>query len=224
MSRRLRIILLILCGVLAVLIAGLIGVFYALRYEPEFYRNALAIPAKEQEEVSDEMIHRMADLASSVRKPGKWQLRFTEQQINGWLAVDFAKHHRNSLPPSMSDPRVEIRPDRIVIACRGDRFNMSTVLTLTVAPSVPEENVLALRIAKARAGLLPLPLAPVLDAISKAAQQSEWRITWRQIGGDPVVLFSIPSPAKAGEPAGKIESVRLNDGEIFISGSNERKK
>ena len=111
-----------------------------------------------------------------------------------------------------------------MLACRYEEWIVSTVLTLTVEPYVPEENVLALRIVKARAGMVPMPLGKVLDAISDAARQSEWRLQWRQAGGDPVALLSTPPPDNAGDLAVKIETIRLGKGEIFVSGSTERKK
>ena len=112
MSRRLRLTLWIGCIVPVVLIAVLVGVFLALRYEPKFYREALAVEPEVQEKGSDEMLQRTAALVSNVRKPGKWQARFTAEQINGWLAVDFVKNHREALSPIISAIR----------ACRSSRI------------------------------------------------------------------------------------------------------
>ena len=161
---------------------------------------------------------------ATCRKPGKWHTRFTAEQINGWLAVDFVKNHLAALPPLFSDPRVAIDSDGIVLACRYEGGIVSTVLTLTVEPYVPEENVLALRIVRVRAGLVPMPLGKVLDGISDAARRSEWRIEWRQSGGDPVALLSTPPPDNDGDLAVKIETIRLGKGDIFVSGATERKK
>ncbi len=224
MSRKLRLTLWIGCSVSAVLIAGLIGMFFALRYEPKFYRDALAVESETQEKGSDQMLQRTAALVSDVHKPGKWHAHFTAEQINGWLAVDFVKNHPATLPPLFHNPRVSIDSDNIALACRYEGGIVSTVLTLTVEPYVPEENVLALRIVRVRAGLVPMPLEKVLDGISDAARRSEWRIEWRQSGGDPVALLSAPPPDNAGDLTVKIETIRLGKGDIFLSGSTERKK
>jgi hypothetical protein len=207
--------------VLVALIAVIAGLFVALRYEPGFYRDALAVDTQNQEEQSDQMLKRMAALVSDVNKPGKWRARFTADQINGWLAVDFVKNHHNALPPSFHDPRVSITPDGIVLACRYEGGIVSTVLTLTVEPYVPEENVLALRIVKVRAGLVPMSLEKVLKGISDAARQSDWRLEWRQSGGDPVALLHPPPADDAGDLAVKIETIRLGKGDIFASGVTE---
>jgi hypothetical protein len=224
MSRRLRLTLWIGFGIPAVLIAGLMSVFLALRHVPKFYRDALVVEPETQEKGSDEMLQRTAALVSGVQKPGKWHTRFTAEQINGWLAVDFVKNHPATLPPLFSNPRVAIDSSGIVLACRYEGGIVSTVLTLTVQPYVPEESVLALRIVRVRAGLVPMPLGKVLDGISDAARRSAWRLEWRQSGGDPVALLSAPPPDNEGDLAVKIEAVRLGKGEIFVSGATERKK
>ena len=59
------------------------------------------------------------------------------------------------------------RPERITVACRFEQGGVSSVLSLTVEPYVPEPNVVALRIVRARAGLLPVPLGRVLDGFRR---------------------------------------------------------
>jgi hypothetical protein len=224
MSRRLRLTLWIGLSVPAVLIAALVGLFLALQYEPKFYSDALAVESEVREKASDQMLQRVAALVSDVRKPGKWQARFTAEQINGWLAVDFVKNHPGALPPLFRNPRVSIESDCIVLACCYEGWIVPTVLSLTIEPYVPEKNTLALRIVKARAGRVPMPLGKVLEGISDASQRSEWRIQWRQTLGDPVALLSTPPPDNADDLAVKIDSIRLGKAEISVSGSTERKK
>ena len=49
---------------------------------------------------------------------GRWQALFTAEQINGWMAVDLARNFPNTLPPGVVDPRVDIRPEGVTVACR----------------------------------------------------------------------------------------------------------
>jgi hypothetical protein len=223
MSRRLILIASIGGGILAIIIAGLLALILALRYEPKFYREALSVEAAVQEKASDEMLQRMSALVSNVQKTGKWRVLFTAEQINGWLAVDVRNNHPDTFPPFMDDPRADIEPDRIVLACRYEYGIISTVLTLTVKPYLAEKNTPAVQIISARAGLLPLPLGRVLDAIADSARRSELRLEWSRNGGDPVGMFVIPPPPDAGDLSVKIETIRTEKGKLFISGSTERK-
>lgn len=222
MSRRIRLLLFIAIGVAVTIALVLLGLYFAARHEPAFYREALEIDPAVLEKASDDMLRRSTALASAVKKKGHWEALFTAEQINGWLAVDMVKNHADALPPTLHDPRVSIHEKQITIACRFEQGGVNSVLSLTVEPSMPEPNVIALRIVKARAGLLPVPLAQVLDRVSQAARGMECRLEWRRTGGDPVAMLSFPD-ADDDQPI-SIESLRLGDGEIYVSGTTQEKK
>jgi len=221
LGRRRRTILRALV-ITAVLIAlALWWLYIALGYVPAFYRRAMKLQPDVLREGSDRMLRQTAALQSAVGKEGRWEALFTAEQINGWLAVDRAENHPNSLPPTMSDPRVAIDSQGIHIACRYDEGLIHCVLSLTVEPCALEPNVLALRIVKARAGRLPLPLGRVLDRISETARHLQLKLDWRPAGSDPVALFSMPESERG--RIVRLDALRLGDGEIYIAGRTERK-
>jgi hypothetical protein len=222
MSRRLRLLVLI-AGCLVLLVAlVLAGLYLAACHEPAFYREALEIDPAVLEKASDRMLQQATAVASAVKKHKHWEALFTAEQINGWLAVDMAKNHPHALPPSLSDPRVAIDSTQLTIACRFQRNGHNTVLSLTVEPYVPEPNVIALRIVKARAGLLPVPLGQVLERLSQAARELQFHLEWRHAGGDPVAMLSLPPSDD--DRAVRIEALRLGDGEIYLAGGTPEKK
>lgn len=217
MSRRLLLFLLIAIGLVAVIVLVLLGLYLAVQHEPAFYRDAMEADPEVLEKASDDMLRRTTALASALKKKAQWEALFTAGQINGWLAVDMVRNHPSTLPPALHDPRVTIDQKRITIACRFEQGGIDSVLSLTVEPSMPEPNVIALRIVKARAGLLPVPLAKVLDGVSQAARGLGCHLEWRNTGGDPVAMLSFPS-ADDERPV-NIESLRLGDGEIYVNGT-----
>jgi hypothetical protein len=169
------------------------------------------------------MLQRAAALRSDIEKEGRWHAIFTAEQINGWLAVDLPENFPDALPESFRDPRVEIRPDRMTLACRLKQSGTTTVVTLTVEPYLPEPNLLALRIRNARAGLLPMPLTSVLDAISEAAGQIGFPLDWQRADGDPVALISTAPPDQDGKLV-RIETIQLGDGEIYLAGTTGQRQ
>jgi len=221
--KRLRIAALIGCGLLLVIALGLGGLYWALKHEPEFYRDAVRLDRSLQKQASDQMLQRAAALRSDVEKEGRWQALFTAEQINGWLAVDLPENFPDALPESFRDPRVEIRPDRMTLACRLEQGGTTTVVTLTVEPYLPEPNLLALRIRNARAGLLPMPLTPVLDAVSEAAGQIGFPLDWQRADRDPVALISTAPPDQDGKLV-RIETIQLGDGEIYLTGTTGQRR
>ncbi len=222
MSRRNRLLLFAAVGAAVLIVLGLFGVYLAARHEPAFYHEAMHIDRAVLEKGSDRMLQQTTALASAVKKRGHWEALFTAEQINGWLAVDLVRNHPNTLPPVLHDPRVAIDPKRITIACRFDQDGLSSVLSLTVEPYLPEPNVVALRIVSARAGLLPVPLGQVLDRISEAARDMHVHLDWRRAGGDPVAMFSLP-PTADDQPM-RIEALRLGEGEVYVGGTTQAAK
>jgi hypothetical protein len=196
----------------------LLCLYLAARYEPAFYREALESDPAEQEKASDQMLQQATALASALKKEGRWEAVITAEQINGWLAVDMVKNHPNALPPTLRDPRVTIGPSAITVACHFEQDGQSSVISLTVEPYMSEPNVLALRIVKARAGLLPMPLDKIFDRLSQAAHDMQLHLEWRQAGGHPVALLTLPAAEDNGRQV-RIETLRLGDGEIYVAGS-----
>jgi len=219
--KKLRIAILVVCGLLLLIAGGLVLLHRASQQVPSFYRKAMAVAPNVQRECSDEMLRQTTALAGNVQKQGRWQARFTAQQINGWLAVDLVENHPKALPQTVRDPRVAISRDRVTLACRFRRSGFDSVLSLTIEPCLPEPNVLALRICNARAGWLPVPLGSVLDHISKAATKANVQIRWRQVHGDPVVFISIPPARDRRDKVIRVEDLRADEKGLFVSGSTE---
>jgi hypothetical protein len=221
MSRKVRLCLAILSGLSIFGALVLLGLYLAARHEPTFYQAALEIEPAVLEKASDRMLQQATALASAVKKEKHWEALFTAEQINGWLAVDLVKNHPTALPPMLRDPRVAIDAKTIAVACRFEHEGGESVLSLTVEPSVPEPNVIALRILSAKVGLLPVPLGRVLDRLSQAARDMDFRLEWRRSGSDPVALLSFPS-GEDDHPV-RIEALRLGEGEIYVAGSTPPK-
>lgn len=218
MRKPLRIAVFSGCGLLLAALLVLLLLWRASRQVPEFYREAIRDEPAAQAEASDEMIHRATALASDVEHEGRWQATFTAEQINGWLAVDLVENHPNQLPPAVSDPRVAIEPDRLLLACRFRQGRFDTVLSLELDAYLAEPNVVAVRIGAARAGSLPMPLEGVVERISQAIEGARLRTQWRQADGDPVAMISIPPQSNRQGKRVEIDSFRLGDGEVHVAG------
>ena len=189
---------------------------------PTFYSTALATDPQRLARASDELLEQAAALASRAREAGDWHVVLTAEQLNGWLAVDLMRNHRDLLPAGMYQPRVAIEEDRLLLACRYERAGASTVLTLDVEAYLSDTNELALRIRKARAGSLPLPLASLLDSISQMARDLELRLQWYHQGGTPLALVRLPSPHEEHGKHVSINTFQLRPGEIYLAGRTQR--
>jgi hypothetical protein len=198
---------------------GVFGFYRASQYVPEFYVKSLQIEPARQQVAADRMVKQATTLASNVQRVGRWQVTFTAEQVNAWLAVELPKEPAYALPPSLSDPRVEITPAGMTIACRYQEGDRRVVLSLATDVYLVEKNVVALRIRRARAGMLPLPLNRVLRELARSFNHLEWRVEWRQADGDPVAQITIPSTIRHRDRQLEVDAVRLGEGELTLGGA-----
>ena len=216
--RRGIVVLLLLVAAIAL---GLAILYWASRREPEFYAKAAMTDPSKAAAASDEMVRKTTALASDMRKRGPWRALFTEQQINGWLAVDLEKNYPGLLPPQISEPRVAIHPDELIVGCRFENGRIKTVLWINLNVYLAEPNVVALQIRKVRAGLVPLPMKNVLDQVSSAARQFNLHLRWQQSGSDPVALIAIRPPENEKGKRLRIESLKLSEKEAYLAGTTQ---
>lgn len=195
--------------------AGLVAVAYwAVHRVPDYYRQRLEIDPQQAQRQSDALLSKAATLVSEVQQRRSWSMTFTEEEINGFLAVDLVEKHADLLPPEISQPRIAILPEGIRLACRW-QGRLDTVLSLEVDVYLAEENVVALRLRGAKAGVVPMPLADVLEAVRTAAENLELQVRWRQADGDPVALITVP-PTSKGKPL-RLEALQLETGKLRVA-------
>ena len=198
------------CILLAIAALVLVGAYWGSKQVPEFYERALAAEPQRQAEAGEELERNVLELRNDVRQDGHWQAVFTDEQINGWLAVDLPEKFPRALPKQLKDPRVAIEPDLAQLAALYAGPQYSAVISLAVEIHLTDEpNVLAVRVHRARAGLLPVPLADWLDRVRLGAEQSGIPLRWVEQDGDPVALVSVPlQPRRIRRPPAENRSNR----------------
>jgi hypothetical protein len=199
---------------------SLFSIYEATQSVPQFYHDAVSREPEEQTEARDQFVAQATALASDLHASGRWQTLFTADQINAWLALELASNYPDLLPAEMRDPRVSIHEHEITVACRYESGDMAAVLSLTLDAYLHEPNVLALRIRRARAGALPVPLAHVLDGIAHAARELNLRLEWRKTQGDPVALIHFTGKRGDELASFNLQTIELRDGELLVAGTN----
>ncbi len=211
----------VLLGLLA---AATYAIYRASQHVPAFYAEAIAIPVQTQEKASDLMLQQITTLHNDLQGKGAWRHVFKAETINGWLAVDLPQNHPTLLPRGMHDPRIHIGPQGITMACQVERRGFHGVISLQVSAFVESDDVVGLRVHKARLGAIPWSFRTVLDKITDAAQKSNVDIRWRQADGDPVALIKITSARGNRKQVIHIDTIRLEEGELVVAGTTERAK
>ena len=149
-----------------------------------------------------------------------WELQLTDEQINGWLATDLPEKFPGLLPGEAEDPRVAFQAGMTHVACRLNTPKLKTVLSLVLDAYLTEEtNQIAIRIDKARAGMVPVPLKGVLESVATAAEQSGLQLRWTLDDGDPVALIQFPTDREDLRSGVVIQSLQIDEGRITVTGT-----
>jgi len=182
-------------GIVVVIGTGvLVGCLYrATQQAPEFYQQALQAPPQQQAAAGDELERQVLDLRNDLRNEGRFDVEFTHDQINGWLAADLPEKFPQLLPRGVSDPRIAFEPRLTRLACRYEDSRISAVVSLDADVYLTEDpNVVAVRLRDVRAGSLPIPLGQFLDQISRHATNAGLPLQWSETEGDPLALITVP--------------------------------
>jgi hypothetical protein len=199
------------------------GTWRATQQVPEFYERALAAPPAIQRAAGQQFERQALALHNTIRRPGRWEARFSEEHINGWLASDLPQKFPKAMPRGVSDPRVALDEGRGKVAVRYEKGDMKTVVSLDGEAYLTEEpNEVAIRIDAVRAGSLPVPLQQFLETIAKRATNAGFPLRWTEIEGDPVALVKVPlDPSEFRGRRLLIEELRLTDEELVVAGRTE---
>jgi len=220
MRRILRICVYISLVLLLLFALGVFGVYRASQQVPKFYAEAIAIEPAKQAAAGDALEREALELNNQVRREGEWFARFTDEQINGWLADDLPEKFPKLLPEGVTAPRVSIEPGLAQAACKYEQSGLSTVVVLGIEPYLTDEpNTVAIRIRHVRAGQIPIPLGQFMTEIADQAGKSGLPLRWSEIEGDPLALITIPE--QIDELKGRrlqLERIELKPGELLLSG------
>jgi hypothetical protein len=210
-----------LAAVLVLLVSGaglVLLLIRAARQAPAFYAAAVARPPEEQKAAGQRFEQRALVLHNELHSPGRRSVRFTEEEINGWLAAELPVKFPQALPKGVADPRVAIEPGRLQLAMRMEHGAGEAIVFVSGEVFLSSEpNEIAVRLKRAQIGALPLPLAQIRTRLEQAGH-SRVRLRWSEMGGDPVALVKLflDSP-NAGAADVVLEAIELGAGELTIA-------
>jgi hypothetical protein len=201
----------------------LTAAYRASQAVPEFYEAALVSKPVQQKAAADALERQVLHLHNEVRRPGRWEARFSQDQINGWLAADLPAKFPGALPRGVSDPRVNIQPEKMQLAVRYQQGDVLTVLSLAGDAYLTDRpNEIAVRIERVRAGAVPVPLGQFLEKIAERATDAGLPLRWTEEDGDPVAIVALPLHRR--EFRGRnlqVDKLEIGEGEIVVSGQTE---
>lgn len=206
-------------GLAVLFIAAALVIFVLLNWTPQFYQHVAQNPGTEREQSSKQFLNRASQLANDVRHQDHWEAVFTQEQINGWLAEEFAElagRYATIESAGFEAPRVSLGSGDVHVGItRTGRF-FSVVCWARAQVWVAEPGTVAVRVHDLRVGALPLPIGRVRDLAETISHRGRATIEWRQIDGDPVALVSLDRRDALRE----LRRIEIAEGRLRVSSSD----
>ncbi|MBX9656454.1 hypothetical protein K2Y11_22795 [bacterium] len=211
---------LVVTGIVGLPIGLIILVFTLAQIEPSFYSKRLGTDDEsKRHQCSNQFLNGASRLINDLQNSPAWEANFNEDQINGWLAEDFQQNHANKvLPPGVTDPRVEIDGDRVLLGFRCHMGLFSTVVQIGVRAWVPKRNLLAFELDTAQAGLLPLPTTYTRKVIEQFILAQNLEINWKRNGNKLVALVDF----QRAERQIVLRRVEIREDGLYLEGLSGR--
>ncbi|MBW8883925.1 MAG: hypothetical protein JF612_03925 [Planctomycetia bacterium] len=216
---------LLIATLLSIAVGGLSlwCLYQASRRAPAFYQQAIAAPVAAQVDEGEQLERAALDLHNQLQHFGRWEACLTQEQVNGWLAIDLPAKFPHALPSGLSEPRIAIEDGMLRIALRYSRGGVDTVLSIAgEAYLTAQPNEIAVRLDQARAGLVPIPLTRFLDEVAERAALANVPMRWTEVGGAPVALIRPPlDTSNSAHRHVVLDRLRLGQGQLVLGGHTE---
>lgn len=217
---RRRLLALVIIGCLLAVVAVGGGFAYrAMQQVEPFYAAAVETKPAELERAGRRMEDRVADLATDSQTTGRWESKFTADEVNGWVALMLKEKYPDLLPPEVIDPRVAFSNGRCQVGYRYEGNRVSAVITIEGDASMATHDVAAVRLRKARLGAIPLPLSQVVEEINERAADLDIAIKWIEQEGDPVLLVAVTNALSNEQEVRRLEKIDILEGELVLAGT-----
>jgi len=208
---------------LLVVVALVWGAYHLSQREPDFYKAALLQTPEFNKRKGAELEATVMEIYNAVLEEGPWRGEVTQDQINGWLAIELPEKFPELLPEDViKDPRVAIHHGEISIAGRAHYQEIQGIVVgkLDVFKT-DQNNQFAIRFRSIYTGIIPIPIKPFADEISKGLNHKGYRTMWTELEGDPLLTVIVPEEDLLihGLYRLDIQTIDIEEEKIVVSGT-----
>jgi hypothetical protein len=199
-------------GLIAILLAA------ALRFEPDFYREARAQNPTNRESQAQQFLARGLQLRNDIVNESRWIAAFPADEINAWIDAETSRP--GVLPKGISQPRIAFETDRLLLACKVDEGPLSTIVWVVAQARAIGEAELELKIEHISAGLVPLPDTWARQRLEQLLKAADFNVNWRNDPTGPVCVVKPDIIAKSRDVV--LEGFEIHNGVVRLSGRTNR--
>jgi len=148
-----------------------------------------------------------------------WQTELTEEEINGYLAVEVPRNLPQLSANGIKDPRISLQNDQLEIACQIEQGMVSGVLNLVLDIQFPQPNRCEILFQRAYVGLVPFSRETVRDTFAAGLRGGGRTLESTKVQGYPALVIDFGDNLKNQDFSLFLREIRVTNGSLSISGA-----
>ena len=148
-----------------------------------------------------------------------WQTELTEEEINGYLAIEVPKQLPQLFSNGIKNPRVSLQNDKLEIACQIEQGMVSGVLDLGIDIQFPRPNRVVILFQKAYVGVVPFSRETVRDTFAEGLRGGGRKLEATEVQGYPALAIDLGNDLKNQDFSLILREIRPTNGSLSISGA-----
>ena len=151
----------------------------------------------------------------------RWSAAITNDELNGWLAVELPQHFPHALPKYVKEPYVALSPCEFHVACRYEDGGTQAVLSMRLTAEVNgKPNQFKIKILSAKIGSVPM-MDQALGVVGAAIRRAKLRYRWLNRGDAPELIVFLPAQWMDQDKRIRLDTIQINEGELLVAGTTE---
>ena len=197
----------------------------AVKSKPAFYAKSLSVERSVWVQKSKIAVEKTTGAFEKLTpSETKWKTEYSEDEVNGYLAIGLQQDYPKILPKEIKNPRIQLFDDQLKFACEIDAGSFSGVLDLGLKIQFPKPNSCEIRFQNARLGLLPFSSETIRDLLADGLRQSGAKVEMKEIEGDPTFVADFQIPLEEKKLLLLLENLSVQNDVLSLSGDVEKLK
>ncbi len=197
------------------------ALYRAMSFVPQFYADRVEWSESQLDEAHEVFIQRTFNTFSELKRKRELEEIFTEEELNGWIAIQGPRLWQRVATMRVSRPRLQLTDKAIWIGAEIHTNWLRGVLWAIIEPAVRGPNVVALKFREVRLGRLPLPTTRLSQLLVTGflSETAGHRVAgfWETANGQPVLVLQIDVTPDPNSPERvEVEDLRIGPKAIAV--------
>ena len=188
---------------------------------PSFYQESLQVPLESAQRSTQELSAGTQVIASRIEAGEPWEWVITDDQVNGWFAVELASILAQRSIDQVSEPRARFTAGGVDLACRWNAGRLSGVLVLHADLSLNRERQeIVIVLGQIKSGFFSVKREQWETEAKQAIERMQLPVLWESMDEQTRITINLAGIEPDQERMVTIEDIEIVDGQLRLVGSS----